>query len=156
MKKEEKETDKAIETPAAVTESVPTPETSLKDKRRSSFFGTLSGKKDKKPLELMDKKSESAVSDAEATDGEGKKSNKLQGLFRKASKSNKPTTGPVTDSSIPPAVPAKEGEEPTETPSTAPEPAVTTLPSGLETHEDTAAMNAADPTKSATPVTATA
>ena len=92
--------EKAVATPAKDTTSTP------KERRRSSFFGTL-GKKEKKPSDTTPKKSDSAVSDAEATDNE-KKSNKLQGLFRKASKSVKGTNG-VTDAEAPP-VPAKEGE----------------------------------------------
>ena len=81
-------------------------ETTPKDRRRSSFFGTL-GKKDKKPVDA-NKKTDNAVSDAEGTDNE-KKTNKLQGLFRKASKSVKGSNGTSTEADAPP-VPAKEGE----------------------------------------------
>ena len=137
------------------TETTGTPETSLKDKRRSSFFGTLSGKKEKKVAETRDKKSESAISDAEMTDGEGKKSNKLQGLFRKASKSSKPTTGPITDPSVPPAVPTKEDKEPTTAITSGPE-ATTAVTNGLKAGEHTGIVNTADATESATPVTAAA
>lgn len=87
----------------AVTSPVTNSET-LKDKRRSSFFDTISGRKDKKP---------DGTSESEATDGEGKKPNKLQGLLRKASRSAKPAHSPVINSSTPPAPPAKDGEVPT-------------------------------------------
>lgn len=80
-------------------------ESTLKEKRRSSFFSTL-GKKDKKTVDANQKKSDSAVSDAEGTDSE-KKSNKLQGLFRKASRSTKGANGVTADPDAPP-VPAKE------------------------------------------------
>lgn len=59
----------AAETPA--TEAVTTP----KEKRRTSFFGSLGGKKDKKE-----------TSDNEATEETKTKSNKFGGLFRKPSK----------------------------------------------------------------------
>ena len=125
----------------------------MKDKRRSSFFGTLSGKKERRSAETKEKKSESAISDAEATDGEGKKSNKLQGLFRKASKSSKPTTGPVTDSSAPPAVPTKEEEGPATAPGLEVATEATNSP---KTSGDAEATNSTGLTESATPVTAAA
>lgn len=59
------------------------PATTPKDKRRTSFFGAFSVKKEKK----------ADTSDNEVTDGENKehkaKSNKLGGLFRKPSKAVK-------------------------------------------------------------------
>ena len=58
----------------------------MKEKRRQSFFGS---KKEKK------------------ADGSNE-SGKLGGLFRKASRSAKGTSGPVTDSSAPPAPVAKD------------------------------------------------
>ncbi|KAJ5972225.1 uncharacterized protein N7479_002143 [Penicillium vulpinum] len=95
----------AVETPAAETpaEAVSTP----KEKRRTSFFGNLGMKKEKK----------AESSDNEVTDGEGKetkaKSNKLGGLFRKPSKAVKldkeevaATETEAADEA--PAVPAKE------------------------------------------------
>ncbi|KAJ5476411.1 hypothetical protein N7475_002140 [Penicillium sp. IBT 31633x] len=95
----------AAETPAAETVSTP------KEKRRTSFFGNLGMKKEKK----------TDSSDNEVTDGEAKetkaKSNKLGGLFRKPSKAVKLDKEEVaageTDvkadaTEEAPAVPAKE------------------------------------------------
>lgn len=64
-----------VASPAA---TATTPENG-KNTRRQSFFSTLGTKKEKKP---------GAISDGEATDGEGKKSasSKLGGLFRKPSR----------------------------------------------------------------------
>ncbi|MCJ1340891.1 hypothetical protein MMC09_006187 [Bachmanniomyces sp. S44760] len=60
--------------------TTPTTPDMAKDKRRSSFFGTLGTKKQRKP---------DGMSDTEGTDGEGKKSgsDKIGGIFRKASRS---------------------------------------------------------------------
>ena len=71
--------------PVAATEVTPT-ESAMKEKRRQSFFGS---KKEKK------------------ADG-STESGKLGGLFRKASRSAKGPSGPVTDSSAPPAPIAKD------------------------------------------------
>lgn len=73
--------------------ATPAPE-ATKEKRRQSFFGTISGKKERRT---------DATSDAEGTDGEGRKSsgNKLGGLFRKASRSTKAPSAPMTESSLP-------------------------------------------------------
>ena len=48
-----------------------------KERRRSSFFGTLGSKKERRA---------EATSDSEVTDGEGKKVGKLGGLFRRPSR----------------------------------------------------------------------
>ena len=98
----------ATETPNTATATSPTSGSSdLKDRRRSSFFGTITGRKGKS-VEPKDRKMES-TSETEAADAEGKKSNKLGGLFRKSSKSAKPQSSPVTDSAAPPA-PLKDTE----------------------------------------------
>ncbi|MCJ1483384.1 hypothetical protein MMC06_003551 [Schaereria dolodes] len=83
----------ATESPAigTTTSATATSPDVPKERRRQSFFGTLGGKKERRT---------DALSDAEVTDGEGKKSSsgKLGGIFRKASRSarstgsNKPTT----------------------------------------------------------------
>ena len=86
---------------AEVAKKEETPKEGPNERRRSSFFGTLG---------RGTKKGESAVSDTEGTDNE-KKSSKLQGLFRKASQSAKPKSGPATDADAPP-VPAKDGAGP--------------------------------------------
>ena len=125
MKAEEK-VEKSTEAPAMSTDtpiepssetpaptSIPTtaataaaPETT-KEKRRQSFFGTKASKKEKKT---------DTTSDAEMTDGEGKKSaaGKLGGLFRKASRSTKGSSGPMTDSSTPPVPISKDAPATTE------------------------------------------
>ncbi|KAL8757672.1 MAG: hypothetical protein Q9199_002053 [Rusavskia elegans] len=93
---------------AATTETVPatTPTTSpvsadtAKANRRSSFFGNLGTKKEKRT---------GGVSDAEGTDGEGKKSGGFGGLLRKASRAQGPksaskpmaTTNGAADSDVP-------------------------------------------------------
>ena len=59
--------------PAATT-ATPEP---AKERRRSSFFGTLGSKKERRS---------EATSDSEVTDGEGKKVGKLGGLFRMPSR----------------------------------------------------------------------
>ncbi|KAL8942734.1 MAG: hypothetical protein Q9216_001482 [Gyalolechia sp. 2 TL-2023] len=82
--------------PATTTETVPTstssttpvsPETA-KANRRSSFFSNLGTKKEKRT---------GGVSDAEGTDGEGKKSGGFGGLLRKASRAqgHKPAPKPM-------------------------------------------------------------
>ena len=96
------------DSPADVTTTSSPTSGGLKDRRRSSFFGTITGRKDRKSVEPKDRKPE-ATSEGELTEGESKKPNKLQGLFRKASKSVKPQSGAVKDSSSPPA-PSKESE----------------------------------------------
>lgn len=94
----------AIGTPAIPASDIPAPLTTTnvtatptleatKEKRRQSFFGTISGKKERRT---------DTASDAEGTDGEGRKSsgNKLGGLFRKASRSTKGPSAPMTESSL--------------------------------------------------------
>ena len=80
--------------PSTITNvtATPTPE-ATKEKRRQSFFGSISGKKERRV---------DASSDAEGTDGEGRKSssNKLGGLFRKASRSTKGPSTPMTEPSL--------------------------------------------------------
>ncbi|KAJ5205989.1 hypothetical protein N7491_003388 [Penicillium cf. griseofulvum] len=133
----------AVETPAAETpaETVSTP----KEKRRTSFFGNLGMKKEKK-----------ADSDNEVTDGETKaKSNKLGGLFRKPSKAVKldkeevaaaETEAKADAAEEAPAVPAKET-------ATEEAPAVVEeTPKAVETAQDPKNVNVAV----ATPVQATA
>ncbi|KAI4284993.1 MAG: hypothetical protein L6R38_001008 [Xanthoria sp. 2 TBL-2021] len=94
--------------PAATTETAPatTPTTSpvspdtAKANRRSSFFSNLGTKKEKRT---------GGVSDAEGTDGEGKKSGGFGGLLRKASRAQGPksaskpmaTTNGAADSEAP-------------------------------------------------------
>lgn len=73
VEKVEKEEDTTA-APAVPAESTPP-----KEKRRTSLFGTLSSKKEKK----------SDTSDAELTEGETKSKNKLGGLFRRPSKAVK-------------------------------------------------------------------
>ena len=101
--------------PAADTTTAGTPTTAgnLKDRRRSSFFGTITGRKDRKSVEPRDRKPE-IVSESEMPDSDGKKTNKLQGLFRKTSKSVKTPTGPKTDPSAPPAPPKDVEAKPVE------------------------------------------
>ena len=89
---------------ASSTTTAPDP---TKEKRRQSFFGNMASKKERKV---------DATSDSEMTDGEGKKSaaGKLGGIFRKASRSTKGTSGPMTDSSAPPAPISKDTPSVTE------------------------------------------
>ncbi len=79
----------------AVTSPVASPTTpdTTKPQRRSSFFNNLGTKKERRS---------EAISDAEGTDGEGKKStaSKLGGLFRKPSRAT-PTTNTKTESTTP-------------------------------------------------------
>lgn len=94
--------DAAGSAPATTTGAVASPPTPSTDKRRSSFFNALGGKKEKKA---------EGTPDAEGIDAEGKKSNtgKFTGLFRKPSKATPPApkeTSPTTGA--PPTVP--EGE----------------------------------------------
>ena len=96
-------TDAMAPSTTPATASATTPE-ATKEKRRQSFFSTLSGKKEKKV---------DGTSDAEMTDGEKKSAaGKLGGLFRKASRSAKPTSSTVTDPSAPPALPKDAEMEP--------------------------------------------
>ncbi|KAJ5318804.1 hypothetical protein MYU51_012807 [Penicillium brevicompactum] len=112
-------TEAAVETPVETpAETVSTP----KEKRRTSFFGNLGVKKEKK----------AESSDNEATDGETKetkaKSNKLGGLFRKPSKAVKLDKEEVAAAEteakadkaeeVAPAVPAKETAEEAAVPET--------------------------------------
>lgn len=79
----------------AVTSPVASPITpdTTKPQRRSSFFNNLGTKKERRS---------EAISDAEGTDGEGKKStaSKFGGLFRKPSRAT-PTTNTKTESTTP-------------------------------------------------------
>ncbi len=79
----------------AVTSPVASPMTpdTTKPQRRSSFFNNLGTKKERRS---------EAISDAEGTDGEGKKStaSKFGGLFRKPSRAT-PTTNTKTESTTP-------------------------------------------------------
>lgn len=79
----------AVTSPVA---SPTTPETS-KPQRRSSFFNNLGSRRERRS---------EAVSDAEGTDGEGKKSttSKFGGLFRKPSRAT-PTTNTKTEPTTP-------------------------------------------------------
>ncbi|KAL9003439.1 MAG: hypothetical protein Q9188_003689 [Gyalolechia gomerana] len=80
------------ETPASTSATTPISPDTTKANRRSSFFSNLGTKKEKRA---------GGVSDAEGTDGEGKKSGGFGGLLRKASRAQghkpapKPT--PATD-----------------------------------------------------------
>lgn len=119
--------------PVTATATTPT------DKRRASFFGGLGTKKEK---------SAGATSGDELTDGEGKKSSGVGGLFRKASRAvSKPTnSGATSTSAAKPAVPAttepaiKADEKVAETkaahaieePSSKVEPTTESLPTGTE------------------------
>ncbi|KGO78520.1 hypothetical protein PITC_067870 [Penicillium italicum] len=124
----------AVETPAAETlaaEAVPSP----KEKRRTSFFGNLGIKKEKK----------ADSSDNEVTDGEAKetKSKKLGGIFRKPSKAVKldkeevaaaETEAKAEAAEEAPAVPVKETI--TEVPAVVEE-----TPKAVETAEDSNNVN---------------
>lgn len=91
---------------APVAESATTPE-ATKPNRRSSFFNNLGSKKERKS---------DLASESENTDGEGKKSSKLGGLFRKPSRATSRKTSekaaekpaanpaPVAETSEAPAV----------------------------------------------------
>lgn len=78
-----------------------------KERRRSSFFGTLGSKKERRA---------EATSDSEVTDGEGKKVGKLGGLFRRPSRaaqgakrpSNIANSNPATVSEAPEAATSKD------------------------------------------------
>ena len=99
--------------PVAATEVTPT-ESAIKEKRRQSFFGS---KKEKK-------------ADGSAESG------KLGGLFRKASRSAKSLSGPVTDSSIPPAPVAKDVPATTDEVATT-EPTSALMVNGIENEKAT-------------------
>lgn len=95
--------DVAGSSPTATTPAVANPPTPSTDKRRSSFFNALGGKKEKKTTE--------GAPEAEGIDAEGKKSNtgKFTGLFRKPSRANPPAPKETPSSAgAPPTVP--EGE----------------------------------------------
>ena len=84
--------------PAAATATTPS------DKRRTSFFSGLGTKKEKRA---------GATSGDELTDGEGKKSGGVGGLFRKASRAaSKPaaSSAPATKTAAPDAAAAKTAE----------------------------------------------
>lgn len=95
--------EKAVE-PAAGSSAAPpvAATTTPTDKRRTSFFSGLGTKKEK---------SAGATSGDESTDGEGKKSGGVGGLFRKASRAvSKPANSSATSTSAAkPAVPAATG-----------------------------------------------
>ncbi|EZF27033.1 hypothetical protein A7C99_1461 [Trichophyton rubrum] len=86
-KKVDEAVTKADETATAAVDAVVP---GLKEKRRTSLFGNLGGKKEKKP-----------ETEGEATEGETKKSGPLAQLFRKPSKAIKkdkePTANPVSE-----------------------------------------------------------
>ena len=110
-----------------VTASNPTPPaagaTPPSDKRRTSFFSGLGTKKEKRA---------GAASGDELTDGEGKKSGGVGGLFRKASRAaSKPVSSSKAATGVTPADPAEKTAE------KAPEsiPAVPALPETAETAE---------------------
>jgi len=124
--KVEKKADKpaapatTTDTPApATTETSPTPADTvpLKEKRRTSLFGSLGTKK-------KDKTADKETSDAEVTDGETKHKTtptsplpKLSGIFRKPSKAVKPTskdTAPAAETTDKKPEPISK-EEPSET-----------------------------------------
>ena len=122
--------------PAAATATTPT------DKRRTSFFSGLGTKKEKRA---------GATSGDELTDGEGKKSGGVGGLFRKASRvASKPATSsatgaPTTKTAAPDAAAAETDEtakaaEPAKTAETtetkAAEPTEVPLPKAEPTAED--------------------
>lgn len=90
--------------------ATPTPE-ATKEKRRQSFFNTISGKKERRT---------DVTSDAEGTDAEGRKTsgNKLGGLFRKASRSTKGPSAPMTESSPLPGPISEDTAATTEAPPT--------------------------------------
>ena len=95
-------TDATGSSSTANTAAVASPTTPSADKRRTSFFNALGGKKEKKT---------EGTSEAEGIDAEGKKSNtgKFTGLFRKPSRATPPAhkeTSPTA--AAPPTVP--EGE----------------------------------------------
>ncbi|KAL8712300.1 MAG: hypothetical protein Q9220_003451 [cf. Caloplaca sp. 1 TL-2023] len=79
-------------TPAATSTTLPITPDTTKANRRTSFFGNLGTKKERKT---------GAISDAEGTDGEGKKSSGFGGLLRKASRAqgHKPTSKTVPTTS---------------------------------------------------------
>lgn len=166
--------EKAI-SPATGSSAAPlatTAATTPMDKRRTSFFGGLGTKKEK---------SAGATSGDELTDGEGKKSGGVGGLFRKASRAvSKPANSSATGASATkPTVPAttetaaKTDENIAETkaaaaieePGSKLEPATESLPNGTEAatageKSDLAAgevgSNAIASHEKATPVEATA
>ena len=72
--------------------ATPTATDSTKPARRTSFFNTLGTKKERKT---------DATSDAEGTDGEGRRSSKFGGLFRKPSRAVANGKTPGTESSTP-------------------------------------------------------
>ncbi|KAL8874402.1 MAG: hypothetical protein Q9174_000247 [Haloplaca sp. 1 TL-2023] len=119
-------------TPTATSTSAISPDT--KANRRSSFFSNLGTKKEKKT---------GGVSDAEGTDGEGKKSGGFGGLLRKASRAQGPRSAskptPASDGAADTEAPAPISKDtPTEgtltngettTGDVAPEPTTTTTTS---------------------------
>ncbi|KAI4190795.1 MAG: hypothetical protein L6R41_000569 [Letrouitia leprolyta] len=95
------------ETPATTSATTPVSPDTSKANRRSSFFSNLGTKKEKRT---------GGVSDAEGTDGEGKKSGGFGGLLRKASRAqgHKPTSkpAPATDGVTDKEAPAPINKEP--------------------------------------------
>ena len=77
---------------SATKATATTPDT--KEKRRQSFFN-LGGKKEKKS---------EAISDTEGAEKSGSATAKLGNVFRRASRSAKPTSSTVTDSGTPPSI----------------------------------------------------
>ena len=123
-KKEAKPEEKTEETPATETTATAEPaQVTPKDKRRTSIFGSLGGKKEKK----------SETSEGEGAESDSKpKSNKLGGLFRKPSKAVKTAdkdkeAAPAESEAIP------EGTEKAETEA----PATTEAANGVEATEET-------------------
>ncbi|EFE42659.1 conserved lysine-rich protein, putative [Trichophyton verrucosum HKI 0517] len=129
-KKVDEAVSKADETATAAVDAVVP---GLKEKRRTSLFGNLGGKKEKKP-----------EVEGEAPEGETKKSSSLSGLFRKPSKAVKkePAANPVPEAEPIAEEPVTEtqaattteqaanGEEPktTEAPTSEPAPVAATQP----------------------------
>ena len=93
-----------VAAPAEASKTATTPDATKGARRSSSFFGTLGGKKDKRS---------EATSDAEVTDGEGKKSTGVTGLFRKASRAVRGDKTTSESSAPPPPPPAKAATEET-------------------------------------------
>ena len=134
------DTSAAISSPAA---TATTPD-GIKDKRRTSFFGTLGTRKEKKS---------DTPSDSEAVDGEKKTPTKFGSIFRKTSRrvpsgsrapNNSEATPPIPDSTETTATAYKETAVVDE--------ATTAKPSTQAVDEPTVAATATDPT----PVPATA
>ncbi len=127
------------ETPAAVTEANPaaaaTSPISPADKRRTSFFGNLGTKKERRT---------GTTSDNELTDGEGKKqsSGGFGGLLRKASRAQKGSSSATTkDAANVPLPTETSAEATTNGENVAEKPATTAGETGI--HEQTPVSAAA-------------